>query len=100
LAIELVSLRDRPDLLNKADELVASVWPAFVLQDTVAGRYWHRLYSPALAAFQTLAIETVGGMETVVGFANAVPFACDLDGDWQRRCPMTAGMLCYGTGSS
>jgi GNAT superfamily N-acetyltransferase len=87
LTIEVVSLRDRPDLLNKADELVASVWPAFVLQDPVAGRYWHELYSPALAAFQTLAIETVGGMETVVGFANTVPFACDLDGDLAATLP-------------
>jgi GNAT superfamily N-acetyltransferase len=81
LTIELVSLRERPNLLSKADELVASVWPTFVLQDPIAGRYWHELYSPALAAFQTLAIETLGGTETVVGFANAVPFAWDRDGD-------------------
>lgn len=39
LAIELVTLRERPDLLSEADELVASVWPTFVLKDPVAGRY-------------------------------------------------------------
>lgn len=82
-----MTVRERPDLLHKADELVASVWPTFVLQDPVAGRYWHRLYSPALAVFQTLAIETIGGTETVVGFANAVPFACDIDGDLAMTLP-------------
>jgi GNAT superfamily N-acetyltransferase len=87
VTIELVTLQDRPDLLNKADELVASVWPTFVLKDPIAGRYWHRLYSPALAAFQTLAIEMVDGTETVVGFANLVPFAWNRDGDPATTLP-------------
>lgn len=87
MAIELVTLRERLDLLSEADELVASVWPTFVLKDPVAGRYWHRLYSPTLAAFQTLAIETVGGTETVVAFANAVPFLWDRYGDPATTLP-------------
>jgi GNAT superfamily N-acetyltransferase len=87
LTIELMTLRERPDLIGKADDLVALVWPTFVLQDAVAGRYWQRLYSPSLAAFQTLAFETVGGTKTVAAFANAVPFVLDRDGDAATTLP-------------
>jgi GNAT superfamily N-acetyltransferase len=87
LTIELVSLHERPDLLGKADELVASLWPTFVLKDPVAGRYWPKLSSPSLAAFQTLAVETGNGTQTVVAVADAVPFALDRDGDPAAALP-------------
>ncbi|MEZ0170870.1 GNAT family N-acetyltransferase [Microvirga sp. TS319] len=87
MTVELVSLRERPDLLGKADELVASLWPTFVLKDPVAGRYWPKLSSPSLAPFQALAVETGSGTQTVVAFANAVPFALDRDGDPATMLP-------------
>ncbi|MCB8822407.1 hypothetical protein [Microvirga rosea] len=88
MSIALVTLQERPDLLTQADELVASLWPTFVLKDPIAGRYWHNLYKPQLAAFQTFAVEGLGRGDRVVGFANAIPFRCALDnGDLAAGLP-------------
>ncbi len=98
MPVHLVDLQKRPDLAGPADALVASVWPIFVLKDPVAGRYWHQLCSMPLAAFQTVAVETIDTVEHVVGFANAIPFAWDgletslPDGGWDAV--LRNGMEC------
>jgi len=41
---KVISAVDNPNLLEIADEVVLLSWPEFMLQDTVANKYWNRLY--------------------------------------------------------
>jgi hypothetical protein len=41
---QLVTMRERPDLLDAVEEIVDRVWPRFMLHDPVANHYWAALY--------------------------------------------------------
>lgn len=75
--IDIISLRDRPDLIPCvfSPELDA-VWPEFMRQDRTAMLYYDE---PAFAHYADCAFAALAGDE-VVGRAFAVPFAFGIEG--------------------
>jgi hypothetical protein len=70
---QVVSLAERPELLQPALELHAVGWPAFMLHDPAAPRYEARL-AGELADFQVLVLDGKGEL-TAAGVS--IPFAWD-----------------------
>ena len=77
MSLEIVSLRQRPDLVSAvfADELDA-VWPDYMKHDAAARLYFDR---PAFNRYHDYAFAgLIGGR--VVGRAFSVPFAFNIEG--------------------
>jgi GNAT superfamily N-acetyltransferase len=70
---QVVSLRQRPDLLQPVLELQAVGWPAFLQHDPAAERYRPRL-AGELAAFQVLLVDEKDELAAV---GVSIPFAWD-----------------------
>lgn len=71
MTIVLVSAADRPDLVEAAENMAMAVWPIW-LKTRAQLTFWDDLYSPALLAYQTFAIDDTTG--EVVACANSIPF--------------------------
>ncbi len=76
----VVTLEERPDLINAVDELATKTgaWPEFMLHDPVADKFFWRLYD-TFPAYQIALLDEHG---TMVGQGNAIPVTWDgtLDG--------------------
>jgi hypothetical protein len=73
--LELVALRDRPDLLEQVfSDRIQSLWPEYLQNDPVAGLYYVQPHLDAYldTAFAVIDIAKPG---VAVGRAFAVPFA-------------------------
>jgi GNAT superfamily N-acetyltransferase len=69
VSLALVSAAERPDLIDAAEAIGASVWPRFLSTQSLRDN-WPALYEPKLRGFQTIAIDD----GTVVGSGHCVPF--------------------------
>lgn len=69
--IALVSAADRPDLVEAAETMSIGLWPAWLKTEALLA-YWDDLYTPALAPFQTFAMDDTTGAVVAVG--NSIPF--------------------------
>ncbi len=93
----LVSYAERHDLIDAADRFNGSVWPAFMLQDSEADRYWHLLDS-AFADYQLVLLDADGRLAAT---NNSAPLWWDgtddgLPGGWDRQFERTASDLAAG----
>jgi GNAT superfamily N-acetyltransferase len=69
--VRIQSLAERPDLdPEKAEAPLAAGWPAFILADPVAERFWDRVLGD-FAAWQLLAFDAEGEL---VAAGHSVPF--------------------------
>jgi hypothetical protein len=66
--VKLVSYGERPDLLERRDELGAA-WDEFMYHDAVAGEYWNRQYEQ----FPDLQLFLLGDDGRLLAESNAVP---------------------------
>lgn len=87
----LVTLAERPDLIDPAGEFNGSVWPEFMLQDSEADRYWH-LLDTVLADFQLVLLDADGA---IAATNNSAPLCWDgtddgLPDGWDRQFEQTA----------
>ena len=71
MSVSLISVAERPDLVAAASAMGEEIWPAYLITAALT-EYWDDLYLPALARFQTLAVDDASG--AVVGLGNSVPF--------------------------
>jgi len=71
VSVSLISAAERPDLLAEASAMSEAVWPDYLITAALL-EFWDDLYLPALARFQTLAVDDASG--AVVGLGNSVPF--------------------------
>lgn len=67
---EVFTLRQRPDLRDKAQRAGANVWPEFMLHDPVADRYWERLFTE----FPNFQVVVCDAEDRVVATGNTIPF--------------------------
>ena len=68
----LVQSKDRPDYDNLVDGIARQSWPAFMLNDPIAGRHWDDLFERfADYQFSLLAPDE----DVVVGMGNSAPLA-------------------------
>lgn len=82
MSLTLVSAAERPELVSAAETLSAAIWPAW-LRTAASLAYWNDLYRPALARFQTFALDD----GAIVGIANSIPLPAgdtlpDTGWDW------------------
>jgi hypothetical protein len=63
----------RPDLEEQMGEVAPKVWPAFMLEDMVASRYWSKLFT-VFPEFQSTFLDDNGA---VVANAFTIPFYWD-----------------------
>ena len=75
--LRLVMASEVPDLLQKIDRDLTGEWPEFMLHDTVANRFWARLYSQ-FAGFQFALLDDSSGRLAAAG--NCIPFSLPEDG--------------------
>ncbi len=66
--LKLVTTIDRPDLIDKGDEIVIDVWPEFILHDAVANEWFFQLYDD-FPEFQYWLLDG----EEIVGIGNSIP---------------------------
>ena len=71
---DLVTAKDRDGLLKAVDTEVTGVWPEFMLHDTVANRYWARLYSE-FPEYQFALFDKESGKMAAAG--NCIPLYLD-----------------------
>ncbi|MCB9453994.1 MAG: GNAT family N-acetyltransferase [Anaerolineaceae bacterium] len=74
---EFVTLAERPALFEAADDLVAAVWPRFMLEDDVAYSRW----MPMIRTFPEYQFFLLNGAQ-IVAYGNSIPLIWDstLDG--------------------
>ena len=72
LKLKTENLKDRRDLLERADNLCGKAWPEFMLHDTYVGKYWNGLFEKYLE-FQFVLIETIS--EQIAAVGNCVPLS-------------------------
>lgn len=94
----LVSLAERPELWRPMSDVNVTLWPEFMLNDTVANEHWGRLLAD-FAEFQLVLLDTTG--EVVAG-NNAAPLAWDGSDDglpdgWDDQLLRSVGGLDAGT---
>ena len=82
----LVSYAERPDLIDPAGHFNGSVWPEFMLQDSVAKKYWHLLDS-AWPDYQLVLLDADG---LIAATNNSAPLFWDgtdagLPDGWDRQ---------------
>lgn len=76
ISLQIVSARERPDLVPAGDRLSALSWPAFLGEGEASKRYWDGLFDGALADFQHFAVTRLAsGEERLVAASNSVPFS-------------------------
>ena len=73
-----IIINDRPEFQTGINRLISSSWPKFMLQDSVAHRYWYRLYE-VFPGFQFALVESDG--ETIIAAGNSLPLAWEGDPD-------------------
>ncbi len=76
----VVTLEERPDLIEAADKLASETgaWPEFMLHDPIASKYFWRLYD-TFPAYQVMLLDHNGEL---VAMGNTIPVTWDgtLDG--------------------
>jgi GNAT superfamily N-acetyltransferase len=87
----LVSLAERPDLIDPAGQFNGSVWPTFMLQDSEADKYWHLLDS-VLREYQLVLLDADG---RIAATNNSAPLFWNgtddgLPDGWDRQFEQTA----------
>lgn len=87
----LVSYAERPDLVDPAGRFNGSVWPEFMLQDSVADKYWHLLDTVFLDD-QLVLLDADG---RIAATNNSAPLVWDgtdagLPDGWDRQFEQTA----------
>ncbi len=65
---KLVTTNERPDLIERGDEIVIEVWPEFMLNDAVANKWFFQLYEK----FPEYQYWLLDGKE-IVGIGNSIP---------------------------
>ncbi len=95
--LRVVTLAERPDLEDVLDRHNGSAWPAFMLQDPVAGRLWRHLHAE-LAVWQVMLLEED---DRIAAAANSAPFAWDetsagLPDGWDDQFERTVAQLRAG----
>lgn len=73
----VVTLDQRPDLIDAADKLASGSWPEFMLHDPVADKHFWRLYD-TFPAYQIVLLDEAGSL---AGMGNSIPVTWDGDGD-------------------
>jgi len=68
MELELVTTIERPDLVEKGDRIVKTVWPEFMLHDAIANEYFFKLYE----VFPQYQFWLLNG-EDIVGIGNTIP---------------------------
>ncbi|MGI9317987.1 MAG: hypothetical protein ACR2QW_11700 [bacterium] len=68
MEIQTVSLKQRPDLFERQNQIGASAWPEFMLNDPIAITHWARLVD-AFADCQLMLLEK----DEIVAVINSVP---------------------------
>ncbi len=71
MSVSLISVAERPDLVAAASAMGGEIWPDYLITAALL-EFWDDLYLPALARFQTLAVDDASG--AVIGLGNSVPF--------------------------
>ncbi|HET9496117.1 MAG TPA: GNAT family N-acetyltransferase [Chloroflexia bacterium] len=69
------TIAERPDYRAQLPEIEGQVWPAFMLESTVAARYWDRLFTD-LGDYQTVFVDQAG---SVIAAGMTIPFLWDGD---------------------
>ena len=67
-----VTMKDRPDLVDKVEEMNRTIWPEFMHKDPIGNRYWPRLFRD-FPDFQFALIDP--DSETVIAAGNSLPLA-------------------------
>jgi len=78
VTIELFSAADRPNLVEPAEKMGGSLWPAYISTPAYF-EHWQDLYKGDLARFQTIAVDSATG--TIAALGNCIPFP------WQDDLP-------------
>ncbi len=65
---KVVTTLERPDLIERGDEIVVAVWPEFMLNDAVANEWFFQLYND-FPEFQYWLLDG----EEIVGIWNSIP---------------------------
>ncbi len=68
MKMKLFTGKERRDLVSSGDNIVATVWPEFMLNDAVANEYFFQLYSD-FPEFQYWLLDG----EEIVGIGNSIP---------------------------
>ncbi len=71
--LRMITLDERPDLVDATDDIVGAGWPEFMLHDPIADEHFGYLYSD-LGAFQFVLVDAD---ENVVALGNTVPLVWD-----------------------
>jgi GNAT superfamily N-acetyltransferase len=72
-SLRLVTLAERPDLLEALEDHNSAAWPEFMLHFPVAGRLWHHLEED-FAAWQLMLLDED---ERIAAAGNSAPLAWD-----------------------
>ncbi|MCP4704694.1 MAG: GNAT family N-acetyltransferase [candidate division Zixibacteria bacterium] len=70
----VVTTVDKPELLEIADEVVLLSWPEFMLNDSVANKYWNRLYEE-FPEYQFCLMDNEN--DTAIAAGNCIPLYYD-----------------------
>jgi hypothetical protein len=71
----IVTLEQRPDLEKNVRRLDPDVWPAFMLKNEVAGKYWRNLYT----IFPDYQFAICEGFDQVIASGHSIPI------HWERE---------------
>ncbi|MBC8527604.1 MAG: GNAT family N-acetyltransferase [Candidatus Cloacimonetes bacterium] len=72
----IITGKDRIKLLEKADEIIVSSWPEFMLHDTIANKYWDNLYK-IFPEYQFVLIKK--GCDDILAVGNSIPLSWNND---------------------
>ncbi|MBD3401547.1 GNAT family N-acetyltransferase [candidate division GN15 bacterium] len=72
-ATTIITLAERPDLVDAAQYLADAAWPEFMMHDRLVNRYWMRLYEE-FPEYQFVLMDDQS--ERVLAMGNTVPLAC------------------------
>lgn len=73
MSFTIVTLKQRPDLETQVHDFNPTVWPEFMLEDDVAGRYWNSIFT----IFPEFQIALIDRNDKVVATGNSIPIAWD-----------------------
>ncbi len=72
----VVSMAERPDLIDAADAAINPLWPEFMLNDPVADRFWVRLWHD-FPAYQFVLLEPA--TQAIMAIGNSLPLVWTSD---------------------